>query len=237
MSNNFDKGLAGMPQFKVIATLTWKFESDLDHAECLEQAKKQLEQILDSNPQGGDFDGFSVQVDLARMKDRKRLIHLGEVSMDEVMPYITEQESKRDYQINGQQYSVRMNSDRYFVFRDNPACVACGLQGTKMILDMNPGDHSPHFNLYAEEDGRYVLMTKDHILAKSRGGTDEIHNYQTMCACCNNLKGHYDLTVEEVRTLRELYNNDQMLPRKELRDAVNTLRDEMISGKVVLVDK
>lgn len=100
-----------------------------------------------------------------------------------------------------------------------------------MILDMNPGDHSPHFNLYAEEDGRYVLMTKDHVLAKARGGTDELANYQTMCCTCNNLKGHYDLCVEEVRELRKLYNNDQMLPRKELRDLVNKRRDEMVSGK------
>lgn len=220
-----------MPQYKVIATLTWRLDDDLDHEECLERAKQQLEDILDSNPQGEDFDGFSVQIDLARMKDRKKLVHLGEFSLDEVMPYITENESKRDYHVGEHTYTVRMNSDRYFVFKDNPRCVSCGLEGTKMILDMNPGDHSPHFNLYAEEDGRYVLMTKDHVLAKARGGTDELANYQTMCCTCNNLKGHYDLSVEQVQELRKLYNNDQMLPRKELRDLVNKRRDEMVSGK------
>ena len=100
-----------------------------------------------------------------------------------------------------------------------------------MILDMNPGDQSPHFNLYAVEDGRYVLMTKDHILAKARGGTDELYNYQTMCCTCNNLKGHYDLSIQQVHELRILYNNDLMVPRKELRDLVNKRRDEMISEK------
>ncbi len=222
-----------MPQFKVIATLTWKFEADSDHETCLERAKQQLEKILDANPQGGEFDGFSVQIDLARMKDRKRLVHLGEFDLDEVLPYITEHDSKRDYMIGDQVYSVRMNSDRYFVFKDNPHCVACGIEGTKMILDMNPGDQSPHFNLYAVEDGRYVLMTKDHVLAKARGGTDELSNYQTMCSICNNLKGHYDLTVEQVQELRLLHDNEAMYPRKELRDIVNKRREEMISSKPI----
>jgi hypothetical protein len=216
-----------MPQYKVIATIAWNLDIELDHVDCLKRAKQQLEEILDSNPQGENFEGFSVHVDLARMKERRRLIHIGEFSLDEVMPYITEHESKRDYQIGNHTYTVRMNSDRYFVFKDNPKCVACGLNGTKMILDMNPGDQSPHFNLYGEEDGRYVLMTKDHILAKSRGGKDESCNYQTCCSICNNLKGHYDIAYDQVKELRNMYNNDMMIPRKELRDLINKRRDEM----------
>lgn len=218
-----------MPQYKVIATICWVIDTDLQHDECLERAKQQLDGILDSNPQGEDFDGFSVQIDLARMKDRKKLVHLGEFNLDEVMPHITEAESKRDYHVGEHTYTVRMNSDRYFVFKDNPRCVSCGLEGTKMILDMNPGDNSPHFNLYAEEDGRYVLMTKDHVLAKACGGTDELSNYTTCCAICNNLKGHYDLSYEQVKELREIHNNKMMLPRKELRALINQTREKMLS--------
>lgn len=216
-----------MTLYKVITTLTWKFDSEEGHQESIERAKRQLDEILDSNPQGEDFDGFIVQIDLARMKDRKKLVHLGEFNLDEVMPYITETESKRDYHVGEHTYTVRMNSDRYFVFKDNPRCVSCGLEGTKMILDMNPGDNSPHFNLYAEEDGRYVLMTKDHILAKACGGTDEISNYQTMCHLCNNLKGHYNLSLDDIRKLRELSLNKSKLPRKELRNLINQTREKM----------
>lgn len=222
-----------MPQYKTIATITWRIETELDEEQCLEYAKNQLEQILDSNPQGEDFDGFAVQIDLARMKDRKRLIHLGEFDLDEVMPYISEHEIKRDYYVGEKKYSVRMNSDRYFVFKDNPECVACGLVGTKMILDLNPGDQSPHFNLYAEEDGRYVLMTKDHWVAKALGGKDESSNYQTMCSICNNLKGHYELTHQQVKELREIYRNNDMIPRKELRDLVNKTRENMLLIKKI----
>lgn len=36
------------------------------------------------------------------------------------------------------------------------------------------GQFRPHFNLYAinPENGTYVLMTKDHIIPVSKGGTD-----------------------------------------------------------------
>lgn len=216
-----------MTQYKVISTITWKFESDESEKTCLEYAKRQLEQILDSHPQGENFDGFGVQVDLAKMKDRKRLIHLGEFGLEDVLPYISEEESKREYIVGEETYVVRMNSDRYFVFQRNSECVACNLQGTKMILDINPGDQSPHFNLYAEENGRLVLMTKDHVTAKSKGGIDQLDNYQTCCAICNNLKGAYDITYQQVSELRKLHNNEEKLPKRELRDLINRIREAM----------
>ena len=169
-----------MVTYKAIATITWKFDSALSKTECLENAKRQLGQILDCQPQGIEFDGFTVQMDLAKMKAKKRLFHIAEFDPEEVFSHITKAKNgnKKNYNIDGVDYLVRMNSQRYHVFKDNPSCVCCGIVGTKMVLDVNPGDQSPHFNLYAEENGRLVLMTKDHILPKSRGGKDELDNYQ-----------------------------------------------------------
>lgn len=226
-----------MTTYKVIATLTWKFDSNKDHGECLAYAKSQLDKILDTAPEGNDFDGFAVQVDLARMKDRKRLIHLGSFGLDEVFPFVTEEESKREYKVGDKVYLVRMNSDRYHVFKANHQCVSCGLSGTQMVLDMNPGDQSPHFNMYGEEHGRLVLMTKDHILAKSKGGTDNLDNFQTMCATCNNLKGAYDLSLDQCKELRRLYDNGDKLPRKELRDLINNRREDMARPCAAQEDK
>lgn len=41
-----------------------------------------------------------------------------------------------------------------------------------------------------DENGKEVLMTKDHIIPKSKGGADDISNYQTMCERCNEAKGN-----------------------------------------------
>jgi hypothetical protein len=220
-----------MATYKAIATITWKFDSDKPLQECLEKAKAQLESIMDCYPHGEDFDGFCVQMDIAPMKERKKLIHLATYGVDEIFPHITTEDRKKEYIVNGDSYMVRMNSDRYFVFQRSRVCVSCGMLGTKMVLDINPGDQSPHFNLYGEENGRLVLMTKDHIVPKSKGGQDALENYQTMCCICNNLKGAYDLSLESCRKLRHLYKNEDKLPRKELRELINTIRDELIASK------
>lgn len=222
-----------MPQFKAIVTVTWQFQDDVTHSEALSYAKSQVDQILNTNPEGHHFDGFSVQVDLARMKDRKRLIHLGMFELDDVLPFVTVEDSRRDYVVGDVVYQVRMNSDRYHVFKANNKCVSCGLAGTKMVLDRNVGDQSPHFNMYGEEHGRLVLMTKDHVIAKSKGGIDRLDNYMTMCSTCNNLKGAYSLNLHQCKELRTLYDNSEKLPRKELRELINRRRDEMAQANVL----
>lgn len=219
--------MTNMTTYKAICTLTWKFDSNQSHSESLEYAKNQLDTILETNPHGFDFENFLVQVDLAKMKDRKKLIHLGEFSLDDVFPYITIEDEKRQYTVKGKEFQIRMNSDRYFVFKANNCCVSCGIEGTKMILDLNPGDQSPHFNLYAIENGRLVLMTKDHIIPKSKGGQDIFENYATMCAICNNLKGNYNLEWSQINQLRKIDHNEDKLPRKELRNLINKIREEM----------
>ena len=167
-------------------------------------------------------------MNIVRLKDKKKLVKIAEFGLEEVLPFISKSDDKKEYTVDGETYSVRMNSDRYFVFLKDIRCVACGLEGQVMMLELNPGDDVPHFNLYGEEYGRLVLMTKDHILARSKGGEDALSNYQTMCCICNNLKGNYDLNLEQVVELRELYANDDKVPRKELRDLINNKRDEMV---------
>ena len=52
-------------------------------------------------------------------------------------------------------------------------------------------DKAYHLNLYAvDNNGDEILMTKDHILPHSKGGADDINNYQTMCKLCNEAKGN-----------------------------------------------
>lgn len=219
-----------MANFKAICTIIWEFESDDRFQECLARVKKQVEDII-TYPQGPNFEDFGIQVDLVRMKDRKKLIHIAEFPIHEVFPYITQEDVKREYIVNGKSYSIKMNSDRYFVFSNSPYCKACGLLGNKLMLDINPGDQSPHFNLYAEENGRLVLMTKDHIIPKSKGGPDHIQNYATMCSICNNLKGNDSLDYEQIVVLRKLLSNPEMLPKVELRALIEKTRQGMINNR------
>ena len=130
-------------------------------------------------------------------------------SLDEVLPFVaTSNEtnrlakelgwheirsmSKRDFE----GHTVQMNSSRYQVFLEKGTiCSSCGIEGKYFALEQdkympNQGSNAYHFNLYAlDGDGNEVLMTKDHIVPKSCGGSNELSNYQTMCSPCNGNKG------------------------------------------------
>ncbi len=107
----------------------------------------------------------------------------------------------RTYEIvsrTGQKQLVRanMNSSRLLTFlQSGLKCHGCGIEGKFFALERDikqpyGSKDKYHFNLYAVlEDGSEVLMTKDHIIPKGRGGANRLKNYQTMCIVCNNVKG------------------------------------------------
>jgi 5-methylcytosine-specific restriction endonuclease McrA len=83
-------------------------------------------------------------------------------------------------------------SDRYkLFFTKGYTCVNCGITGKYFALEKDRLDKRYHLNLYAVDDNsKEVLMTKDHIIPKSRGGSNTLDNYQTMCCKCNKEKGN-----------------------------------------------
>jgi 5-methylcytosine-specific restriction endonuclease McrA len=119
------------------------------------------------------------------------MITVGEFSIEEVLPF-TQLHSKerKEYVCDGVSWYPKMGSQRYDCFRKSLACAKCGTMGVKFLLQMHEWDKQPHFNLFAEKDGELVLMTKDHIVPRSKGGTNYLSNLQTMCAPCNHEKGN-----------------------------------------------
>jgi len=213
-----------MSCYKATATVTWEFDLTDQTGKPITLARKQLEAIL---PPTGDFKVF-VKVDKLRRKQHR--IVLGKFAPDDVLPYITNNDFRREYVVGDKAYPVKMNSHRYFVFRENRKCVSCGIDGTIFLLEQHPNDKSPHFNLYAEdEDGKLVLMTKDHIYAKAHGGEDRHSNYQTMCSICNNLKGSAHLSLAGIAELYEIYKeNRKSLPRKKLAALIAENRTRLL---------
>lgn len=139
-------------------------------------------------------------------KRKKRLdvfTRAGVVDINDVLDYIGTCKTKEYF---GR--SVKMKSQRYELFKAKGVnCVKCGLKGeffalekqTRFRKDQTPHD-TYHFNLYGyNEAGEEVMLTKDHILPKSKGGDNHLNNYQTMCCYCNWDKGDIfeNETIEE----------------------------------------
>lgn len=84
---------------------------------------------------------------------------------------------------------IQMSSMRYKVFKESLVCCNCGAVGSRFYKEKTEVTNRRfHLNLYAVVDGKEVLMTKDHIIPKSKGGPDTLDNLQTMCIICNEAK-------------------------------------------------
>jgi hypothetical protein len=114
-------------------------------------------------------------------------VRAGIVPLERVLPYLG---GFRRWYCG---HNVRMDSDRLMLFRrmkEHLFCVACKIKGVYFAVERHSNTHTYHLNLYAiDANGRHMLMTKDHILARSKNGKNHQSNYQVMCAKCNCKKG------------------------------------------------
>ena len=92
--------------------------------------------------------------------------------------------------INGDK--IKGNSQRFQTFfTKGLKCACCGIEGKYFGKEKDFNAARYHLNLYAlDESGNEVLMTKDHIVPRSKGGASELYNYQIMCVKCNIAKGN-----------------------------------------------
>jgi 5-methylcytosine-specific restriction endonuclease McrA len=146
-------------------------------------------------------------------KSRQHYKVLRKCSVDEVLPFTGPSASVKLYA----GHMVKMTSLRYQTFSKSTRCVCCGIEGTVFLLELPDNDGNicrPHFNLYAEREGRLVQMTKDHIQPKSKDGRDHINNMQTMCHICNELKGSRHIkggNRKNLSRLREIQDGAQVV--------------------------
>ena len=133
-------------------------------------------------------------------------------------------------------YQIYKDSWRYRTFyQKGLRCACCGRIGTYFKLKADSKNiERAHFNLFSE-DG--TLMTKDHIIPRSKGGPDCIENFQTMCEECNKKKKNTmpdvipDIPVntrrKEIRATG-FKNNEDIIEFFSVEDAVRYLLSEKI---------
>jgi 5-methylcytosine-specific restriction endonuclease McrA len=118
---------------------------------------------------------------------------VGIFEIDVVFDFIVKNNISKK-RINFEGFPVRTESLRYKVFMNKGViCKTCGLEGKFFALEKTSGSmcNFYHFNLYGfDKNGKESLMTKDHIQASSKGGTNSLENLQPMCMTCNSKKGN-----------------------------------------------
>jgi 5-methylcytosine-specific restriction endonuclease McrA len=72
--------------------------------------------------------------------------------------------------------------------KDN-MCLPCGLSTTHFAIQLGPKQTTPHINAWHLSNNTKILITSDHIIPSSKGGSDDISNRQVLCEHCNVKKG------------------------------------------------
>lgn len=139
----------------------------------------------------GKFYCTNSDIRLTKTDILRKSIH----SIDEVRETIKDvlfEKLKKDAKVELDGDIIKGNSQRYqLFFTKGTKCVCCGIEGKYFAKEKRIKDKSYHLNLYGIADnGQEVLIIKDHIIPKSKGGKDELENYQTMCVRCNKRKGN-----------------------------------------------
>lgn len=104
--------------------------------------------------------------------------------------------------VDGVEYPVYLNSQRYLLFkRDGLKCARCERVASVCYLAMpnkNATSKRSHFNFFSvDANGKFILFTKDHKVSRANGGRDVMDNYVPMCQICNTKKGSKG-TKEEI---------------------------------------
>lgn len=99
----------------------------------------------------------------------------------------------------GDDISVGITSQRIQTYGKGVACVHCGIEGKFFAVERMLGDNKYHLNVYhIREDGKEVMITSDHIIPKSKGGSNMASNRNPMCEPHNVLKGSYDTVADAI---------------------------------------
>lgn len=150
------------------------------------------------------------------------------VDPSQVLPYVGKIGYLTFTDQSGENWKVSIQSDRLLNFKHyGTRCVCCGIDGSTMILQKHKKG-PPHFGLYAVTGcGEQVLITVDHIVAKSKNGPSHLKNYQTMCQVCNLTKGPH--SISDMRFLRKVVNM-RMAFRSVDPTSANKLAHSVLSG-------
>lgn len=148
--------------------------------------------------------------------------------------------------------SLSLGRRRYRLLRDNPVCARCGLRAafyaierhavrdreTKRWKAAERDNNAWHLNLYVVVEGKEIQFTLDHVVPRSRGGSDSPDNLQTMCQPCNTAKAHRleDESDEDWRVVKEATQERSFLlglKGPKIKPDFNSTRQRQIREKML----
>lgn len=143
-------------------------------------------------------------------------IYHAELSLSEGYE-VLEQPTKHDRLVRGKRVDRPSGWALFHHLKGQPiTCHFCGCQADRWVAEKGRRDKLGHpvLNLFATgRDSGIVMMTRDHIIPKSLGGTDAVANLRPACGPCNEGRSN-DVTPEVIEFARchpELVNEGRIM--------------------------
>lgn len=121
---------------------------------------------------------------------KRKYIRKSVHDVEEILPLIRTALGESAYATFGNT-RVGIGSRRLQTYaHDGVTCRHCGMVAEFFAIEQHAGEQGWHLNIYGFRGLNEVMMTSDHILPKSRGGSDLVVNRQCLCDTCNKKKGN-----------------------------------------------
>ena len=210
-------------KYEIETKIKWKYNSKKNKEQVQQQVFDEMAKIFSDL----NYNNFDLVVSIKEKSTSSELVKIKEFTWNQIKHEIYKSKNNFSFSHKGKKLYVKMNNQRFFLFRENNKCVCCGLEGNTIVCEKNLNDVTPHLNLYAVKNDKYILLTKDHINPKCVGGKDKHSNYQTMCSLCNNLKGHSYLSIKNLKKIRNIYDRHKNGNKKKLHDLIDKAKAKL----------
>ena len=128
-------------------------------------------------------------------------------------------------------FRVKRDFDRFAALESCALyCFKCGVKATHFVIERHRNNVGWPYNLNVYAEGK--MLTWDHILPKSHGGSDDPINARCACAKCNETRGSL-MTLQEMvwaatRNPIQIYKNKSKT-KASVMDVVGLVRKEFQS--------